>query len=55
MINIVLRLTAPALRSYGIRIPSAWPMLLRMKLMLFVLWLTIRPLVNPRNQSWDLH
>jgi len=31
---------------------SARPMVLRMKLMIFVLRMTIRPTVNPDNQSW---
>ena len=30
-------------------VPSAWPTLLRMKLMIFVLRNTIRPHVNPKN------
>jgi len=30
---------------------SAWPMVLRMKLQLFVLRNAIRPTVNPENQS----
>ena len=37
------------LRSLGIRIPSARPTLLRMKLMIIVLRFTIRPHVNPEK------
>jgi len=44
-----LQLTAP-LGAVGIFVAmSAWPMVPRMKLMLFVLRFSIRPTVNPEN------
>jgi hypothetical protein len=50
-LKLQVQLTAP-LSAVGIfGAMSAWPMVLRMKIKLFVLRFTIRPTVNPENQS----